>query len=106
MKTGKLILLCIVVSLLSCTNSTITEEVNSDATSLKEGVATVIPDGSVFNIPDHWKTENETSFQFSQLSGRVTVAAMIFTSCQSACPRIMADIKKIESAFTADELKR
>lgn len=113
MITRKLIWLCIAISLLSCTNRTTTVSVNSAADSLNESIgkeqsaaiATTIPDGSVFNVSGQWKTENETSFQFSQLSGMVTVTAMIFTSCQSACPRIMVDLKKIESALTADELK-
>ncbi|MCE9538045.1 MAG: SCO family protein, partial [Bacteroidetes bacterium] len=30
----------------------------------------------------------------------------IFTSCQSACPRIMADLKNIESALSTEEIKQ
>ncbi|MOA24508.1 hypothetical protein D3C78_1451870 [compost metagenome] len=30
---------------------------------------------------------------------------MVFTHCQSACPRIVADIQRIEKAFTKEELQ-
>jgi len=39
------------------------------------------------------------------LSNKITVAAMVFTNCESACPRIVADIQRIEKAFTKEELQ-
>lgn len=33
------------------------------------------------------------------LKGKVTVLAMIYASCKAACPRIIADLKRIESGL-------
>lgn len=116
MAINQIALLCVIVSLLSCNSVTKTNESAPNADSAKEccskatnqiaAAETAIPDGSIFNITSKWKTENEGTFQFGNLAGKVTVAAMIFTSCQSACPRIVADMKRIESGLTTNELKQ
>lgn len=61
---------------------------------------------SIFNLTSNWTTQNKTSFQLSQLKGKLTIAAMVFTHCESACPRIVADIKRIEKSFTTQELTK
>ena len=43
---------------------------------------------------------------FKNLSNKITIAAMVFTHCESACPRIIADIQRIEKAFTKEELQK
>ncbi len=72
----------------------------------KQGsVASAIPEESIFNITTSWTDQDKRAFHFDDLSGSITVAAMIFTSCQSACPQIMGDIKNIESKLNADMQK-
>lgn len=114
MKINQVALLIAVVSALSCSSGSKTEPAKS-ATDLKKGccsketnagASTAISDESIFNISSQWKTQKREAFEFSMLKGKVTVAAMIFTSCQSACPRIMADIKKIESNLSVTERKQ
>ncbi|WP_172668931.1 SCO family protein [Lentimicrobium saccharophilum] len=67
---------------------------------------TVISDQSIFLLESSWETYNNSSMVLSDLGGKVTVAAMIFTHCPSACPRIVADMKNIESALVKKERKQ
>lgn len=54
-------------------------------------------DLSVFHLPDDWVDQNGTSVAFEDLEGQVLVVVMIYTSCQAACPRLVADMRRIES---------
>lgn len=51
---------------------------------------------SVFHLPDDWVTQNADSLAFEDLRGQVLVVVMIYTSCQAACPRLVADMRRIE----------
>lgn len=65
-----------------------------------------ISDQSIFLLESDWETHRNGRMTLADLSGKVTVGAMIFTHCPSACPRIVADIKNIESALSEDERKQ
>lgn len=43
--------------------------------------------------------------KLEDLKGKNLVIAMIFTSCQTACPLLVADMKKVESKIDAKKLK-
>lgn len=114
MRTKQIIsLIAVVFALLSCGSESKTETIKSTTDQKKECCSkaedslnsSVFLDESIFNISSKWETSEKSVFKFSDLKGQVTVAAMIFTSCQSACPRIMADLKKIESALSAEQKK-
>lgn len=51
---------------------------------------------SLFNITDTWTTSEGKPFHLADLNGNPAVIAMIYTSCQYACPLVVADMKKIE----------
>jgi len=51
---------------------------------------------SVYHLPDDWMTQNSDSLAFEDLQGQVLVVVMIYTSCQAACPRLVADMRRIE----------
>ncbi len=55
------------------------------------------PDNSIFNLTSEWKTQDGRIVPLKDFGGKINVAAMIFTSCRSACPRITADIQRIET---------
>lgn len=55
---------------------------------------------SIYQLTSPWKTQTGEEIQFSDLKGQVLVVVMIYTSCQSACPRLVADMKAIESQIT------
>jgi protein SCO1/2 len=60
---------------------------------------------SVFNLESRWVKQNKDSMSLKDLSNKITVAAMVFTHCESACPRIISDIQRIEKAFSKEELE-
>jgi protein SCO1/2 len=51
---------------------------------------------SVYHLPDDWVTQHSDSLAFEDLQGQVLVVVMIYTSCQAACPRLVADMRRIE----------
>ncbi len=59
---------------------------------------------SLFNLTSVWHTQNNDSIQLSQLKGKVLVMVMIYTSCKAACPRLVADMRDIESKIADDKL--
>jgi protein SCO1/2 len=69
-------------------------------------ISTELPEESIFNLTSDWKTQDNKSIKIQSLQGKVTIAAMIFTHCEGACPRIVADIQRIEKSFTPEELKK
>jgi protein SCO1/2 len=54
-------------------------------------------DLSVYHLPDDWVNQDGESIAFEDLQGQVLVVVMIYTSCQAACPRLVADIRRIEA---------
>lgn len=97
--------------LISC-KSNISEKVSEK--QLKECCTTTasgtnvgkISGESVYNLNSTWKTDKGESVPFNHFQGKITVAAMVFTHCASACPRIVADIQRIEQALLPEERKQ
>lgn len=56
---------------------------------------------SIYQLTSRWKTQDGDEIAFQDLSGDVLVVVMIYTSCQSACPRLVEDMKAIESKVSA-----
>lgn len=54
------------------------------------------PDMSIFHLPSEWTTQNNEEIQLKDLQGKTLVAVMIYTSCQAACPRLVADMRHID----------
>lgn len=52
---------------------------------------------SIYQLTTSWNTQDGDRITFKDLGGEVLVVVMIFTSCQSACPRLVDDMKTIES---------
>lgn len=65
---------------------------------LAEAPAPAAPSGhSIFHLPSRWTTHRGDEIQLSNLGGRVQVLAMVYTHCQAACPRILADMRWIRA---------
>lgn len=75
-----------------CKKPETTEETNSVNQSI-----------SLFDLSSSWTTQDKASVQLKDFKQKVIVLAMIFTHCQSACPRIVADIQAIEQQIPASE---
>lgn len=56
-----------------------------------------ISDLSIYNLPSKWTTQDGKDIELKSLKGNVLVMVMIYTSCKAACPRLVADMRDIES---------
>lgn len=52
---------------------------------------------SVYQLDSHWTLPDGSEIRLAELAGRVQVLAMVYTHCQHACPRIIADMRSIRS---------
>ncbi len=60
---------------------------------------------SIFNLTSKWNTQNKEAIELKDLKGDVLVMVMIYTSCKSACPRLMADMRNIYAAVEDKSVK-
>jgi protein SCO1/2 len=60
-----------------------------------------ISDLSIYNLPSKWTNEEGKDIEMKDLKGKVLVMVMIYTSCKSACPRLVADMRNIEKTLPA-----
>lgn len=58
-------------------------------------------DMSIYNLPSVWTNQDGEDIELHELKDNVLVMVMIFTSCQAACPRLVADMRHIRKQ-TAD----
>lgn len=58
-----------------------------------------VSDLSIYNLPSKWTNEEGQSIEMKNLKGEVLVMVMIYTSCKSACPRLVADMRNIEKSL-------
>ncbi len=69
---------------------------------------TPINEMSIFQLPSVWINQNNQSLELKDLQGNVLVVVMIYTSCQAACPKLVAHMKNIYdqvSSKTKKEIK-
>lgn len=81
-------LLILLIGLQSCNS----QKKNDTATATKK----TISDLSIYNLPSQWTTQDNKNIEMKDLKGKVLVMVMIYTSCKSACPRLVADMRHIE----------
>lgn len=65
-------------------------------------IANKITDLSIYNLPSKWTNQDGMQIEMKDLKGKVLVMVMIYTSCKSACPRLVADMRNIESRLPAN----
>lgn len=70
----------------------------------KEIKETPISEESIFNLTSKWKTQDDKTIEIKDFRGKVTVMVMIYTTCKAACPRLVADMRDIESKMPKDKL--
>lgn len=64
----------------------------------------IVTDMSLYNLESDWQNQNGEELKLQALQGKVQLVAMIYTHCSYACPRIIADLKRIESGL--EQFKR
>lgn len=62
-----------------------------------------IPEMSIFNLPSNWKNQDNEKVSLIDLKGNVLVMVMIYTSCTSACPRLVSDMRNIEKQIPENQ---
>ena len=67
------------------TTTTVTTQENNNAFS----------DLSIYNLPEVWTTQNGDDLALKELKGNVLVVVMIYTSCKTACPILIKDMREI-----------
>lgn len=64
-----------------------------------------ISDLSIYNLPSQWTTQDGKNIELKSLKGNVLVMVMIYTTCKAACPRLVADMRNIESKLDKNTKK-
>lgn len=52
---------------------------------------------SIYQLTSQWTTQDGETISLAALRGRPQVLAMVYTSCEYVCPRIVGDMKRIEA---------
>lgn len=68
-----------------------------------EEISATPSDLSLYNLTSNWVSHRGDSLQLSQLKGKIQLVAMVYSSCQYACPRIIADLKNIKESLPEGE---
>jgi protein SCO1/2 len=63
-------------------------------------------DASIYLLDSKWKNQDGKEIQLKDLKGKVVVFTMMFTSCKSSCPKLVADVQRIESNFNSAALEK
>jgi protein SCO1/2 len=50
---------------------------------------------SLHHLKGQWTDQHGNTVQLANFSGKVVVLAMVYTHCDNACPRIIADMRRI-----------
>jgi len=61
-----------------------------------------IPDQSLYQLDSQWTSDQGRVIRLGNLQGQPQVIAMIFTSCEFACPIIVNDMKRISDALSPE----
>lgn len=63
-----------------------------------------LTDMSLYQLESDWLNQNAEALKLQEFQGKVQLVAMVYTHCSYACPRIIADLKRIEMGL--DQYKR
>ena len=97
----------VAVSLLaiSCNETSKKDSDIIEVNNLENADSSKISDMSIYNLPSNWTTQDGEQIELKQLKGKVLAMVMIYTSCQAACPRLVADMRNIENQIPTDKKK-
>lgn len=59
---------------------------------------------SIFLLDSKWQNQDGKELHLKDLKGKNLVVVMIFTSCRTACPILVADMKKVHAKIEKDKL--
>jgi protein SCO1/2 len=70
------------------------------------GYAKDFPGDSVFHLKGEWLNQDGKAVHIEDLQGRVTAVAMVYTSCQFACPMIVEEMNRIKAKLSPQILPK
>lgn len=106
MKISFALLILISTILISCAKK---HELKAKSCCSKETSAETLKEisgESIYNLTSLWTTQSKESLQLSHFQSKIVITAMVFTHCESACPRIVADMQRIESSLSQKDLQQ
>lgn len=68
--------------------------------------ASAAEEGSLYNLEATWTDQEGQPFALERLRGKPRLLVMFFSHCSYACPRITADLQKIEQRLSAADRER
>lgn len=91
-----------------CISCNTNKEQNADDKNATHVVSSeqAISEMSIYNLPSHWTNQEGEDVSFVDYRGKVLVTVMIYTSCQIACPRLVADMRTIKDRLEEDQLDK
>lgn len=60
---------------------------------------------SIYNVSSTWLNRYGHKVTLDSLRGKVQVVAMVYTSCEYACPRILADMQNIQDGLSGNSFE-
>lgn len=66
-------------------------------------LANDLPSDSIYQFDATWQTADGRTLKLEQLAGKQQIAAMFYSHCLTACPVIVADMKKIEAKLSEQQ---
>lgn len=61
---------------------------------------------SIYHVRGRWTAADGTRVELGSLRGKPVALAMVYTTCTTACPLTIADLKRIEAALSPEVLSR
>lgn len=74
--------------------------------SAEPGEMPTLPSSSIFNLSSQWENQNGDTLHLTDLQGKTLVVVMIYSSCKTACPILIAKMKQIESKFDRKDIDK
>jgi protein SCO1/2 len=65
-----------------------------------------LPQGSLYALDATWTNQDGKEVVWKKSAGTLRVIALGYATCKGVCPRIIADMQRIEKDLTAGELAR
>lgn len=65
-----------------------------------------LPSKSIFNLTSDWQNQDGKTIKLNDLQGKTLVVVMIYTTCKTACPILVAKMKTIESKFDRKDIDK
>lgn len=106
MKTAIVPIILFMTLLLSCNKNPETKTRSCCSSEKPANSLEELSDESVFNLTSSWTNQHNGNLKLTHFRNKITIAAMVFTHCESACPRIVADMQRIESSLSGKELQQ